>query len=169
MIELSCEYLSVPWIWLYVVIMLCTHFRENSHSLFNWNVKKLLAQKRRAIWSLSYCNGTQTHNHLVRKRKLNGLCELTQWLSWVVSTYLYGAFDCMLLSYHIHISEWIHTVYLTECQRTPCSKQARYLKFKLLQRGSNQQALSSKTNTQPFIESDQVIELSFEYLSAWCI
>ena len=27
----------------------------------------------------------------------------------VVSTYLYGAFDCMLLSCHIRVSEWIYT------------------------------------------------------------
>ena len=41
-------------------------------------------------------NGTQTHNHLVRKRTLNRLANLAKWLSCVESTYLYGAFDCML-------------------------------------------------------------------------
>ena len=32
------------------------------------------------------------------------------WLSCVVSTYLYGAFDCMFLSCHVRVSEWIHTL-----------------------------------------------------------
>ena len=47
-----------------------------------------------------------------------------------MSTYLYGAFDCMfLLSCHVRVSEWIHTLQLPECKGTPCSKQERYLKF----------------------------------------
>ena len=37
------------------------------------NNKKLLAQNRRDIWSLSDSNGIRTHNHLVRKRTLNHL------------------------------------------------------------------------------------------------
>ena len=36
----------------------------------------------------------------------------------------------MFLSCHVRVSEWICTLYLPECQGTPCSKQARYLKFK---------------------------------------
>ena len=56
------------------------------------------------------CNGIRTHNHLFRKRTLNHLAKLAKWLSYVVSTYLYGAFDCMLLSCHVRISEWIHTL-----------------------------------------------------------
>ena len=50
---------------------------------------------------------------------------------------------CMFLSCHVRISEWIYTPYLPECQGTPCSKQARYLKFKWLQLDSNPQLLSS--------------------------
>ena len=30
-----------------------------------------------------------------------------------VSTYLYRAFDCMFLSCHVHVSEWIHTKWLS--------------------------------------------------------
>ena len=33
--------------------------------------------------------------HLVRKRTLNHLAKLSKWLSCALSTYLYGAFDCM--------------------------------------------------------------------------
>ena len=31
----------------------------------------------------------------------------------------------MFSSCHIRVSEWIHTLYLPECQGTPCSKQAQ--------------------------------------------
>ena len=40
--------------------------------------------------------------------------------------------DCMFLSFHVRISEWNHTLYLSECQGTPCSKQTQYPKFKWL-------------------------------------
>ena len=108
------------------------------------NVKELLARSRRHIcWTLSDCNGTRTDNHLVRKRTLNHLAKLAKWLSCAVSTYLYGAFDCMFLSCHVRVWEWIHTIQLNECQGTPCSKKAPYLMIKWLQRDSNPQPLSS--------------------------
>ena len=106
------------------------------------NVKELLARKRRHIWRLSDCNGIRTHNHLVRKRTSNHLAKLSKWLNWVVSTYMQYAFDCMFLSCHVRVWEWIHTLQLPECQGTPCSKQAPYLKIKWLQRDSNPQSLS---------------------------
>ena len=56
-------------------------------------------------------------------------------MSCVVSTYLYVAFDCMLLSYHVRVSGWICILYFPECQGTPRWKQARYLTFKWQQRG----------------------------------
>ena len=48
-------------------------------------------------------------NHLARKRTLNHLNKLTNWLSCVLSTYLYGAIDCMFLAYQLRISELVHT------------------------------------------------------------
>ena len=45
-----------------------------------------------------FWNGTQTHNYLAQERTLNHLPKLAEWLSCVVSIYLYGAFDCMFLS-----------------------------------------------------------------------
>ena len=61
----------------------------------------------------SDCNWTRTQNHLVLKRTLNHLAKLTKWLSCVLSTYLYGAFDCMYLSCHVCVSGnyevWIHS------------------------------------------------------------
>ena len=80
------------------------------HTLCCLNVKKLLAQNRNNIWSSSDCNGTQTRIHLVRKRTLNHLANLTKSLSWVLNTYLYGAFDCMFLSCNVRGSEWINTL-----------------------------------------------------------
>ena len=59
---------------------------------------------------LSDCNWTRTHNHLLYKRTLKYLAKLAKWLSCVVSTYLYGAFDCMFLSCDVRISEWILTL-----------------------------------------------------------
>ena len=46
-------------------------------------------------------------------------------MSYVVSTYLYGAFYSVC---HIRVLEWINTPKLSECQVTLCSKQAAYLK-----------------------------------------
>ena len=40
-------------------------------------------------------NEIRTQNSLVRKQTLNHLAKLVKWLSCVVSTYLYGAFDGM--------------------------------------------------------------------------
>ena len=118
-------------------------------SVLNWtlyiclNVKEHLAQNRRDIWSLSDCNGIETHNHLVHKETLNNLAKLTKWLNWVESTYLYGIFDFTFLAYHVGIEESIHIPYFPECQGTPSSKQAQYLKFKWLKRYLNPQPLSS--------------------------
>ena len=102
-------------------------FQNESTVYIYLNVKELLAQKRHNIRRLCNCNEARTHNHLVRKQTLNHFPKLTKWLSCVVSTYLYGAFDCMLLSCHVRISGWIYTLYLPGCQGTPCLKQAPYL------------------------------------------
>ena len=74
------------------------------------NVKELIAWNRREIWSLSDCNKIRTHNQLVRKRTLNHLAKQAiffnfKWLSCVVSTYMYGASDCMCLSCHVRLSK----------------------------------------------------------------
>ena len=52
------------------------------------------------IWPLCLieCNWNPTHNHLVHKRTLKHLAKLAKWLSCVVSTYLYGAFDRMSIT-----------------------------------------------------------------------
>ena len=62
------------------------------------NVKEILAERRRYIW-------TRIHNHLVCKRTLRHLNKLNKQLSCVLSTYLYGSFDFMFLSCHVGVSE----------------------------------------------------------------
>ena len=144
-------------------------FHSESSPYIDQNVKELFAQNKCNIWSLSYCNWTRTHNHLVSKRTRNHLTKQAKWLSRVVITYLYSAVDYMFLSCHVRISKWVYTLYSTECQGTPCSKQVQYLNFKWLQLELNPQSLSSKTNTQPFGQTGQMIELCCEYLSVQCI
>ena len=143
-------------------------FQSESTLYICLNVK-FLAQNRCDIWSLSDWNSTWTHNHLVWKWTLDHLAKLTKRLSCVMSTYLYCAFHCMLLLFHVRISEWMHTLYLPDCQGTPCSKQAWHLNFKWLKQDLNPQPLSSKTNTQQFAQTDQRIEVCCEYLSVQCI
>ena len=74
-----------------------------------------------------------------------------------------------VLAYHVRVSYWIQTLYLPECQGTPCSKQARNLKVKWLERDSNPEPLSSSTNTQPFGQTGQMLELCSEYFPVRCI
>ena len=110
MIEMGCKYLFVQCIWLYVIITLGTSFRVNPLSIVWLNIKEDLAQSRCYIWSL--CESTQilTHKNPVGKWTLNRLAKLTKQLGCFGCTYLYGAFDCMLLSCYVRVSEWIHTL-----------------------------------------------------------
>ena len=140
---------SVSWVLICTVHLIACFFHvtyefESESTLYSClNVKELLARSRRHIGRLSDCNGTRIHNHLVPKRTLNHLAQLTKWLSCAVSTYLYGAFDWIFLSCHVRVWQWIHNLQLPECQGTPCSKQPPYLKNMWLQRDSNPQPLSS--------------------------
>ena len=103
MIELCSLYLSVRCIWPYVLVMSRTRFQIESTLYTGLIVKELLALSRREIWRWSDCNWTRTQNHLVLKRTLNHLDLRTKWLSVVLSTDLYGAFDCMFWSCHVRI------------------------------------------------------------------
>ena len=107
---------AVLWVLICTVhLTLCscdvTYALQSEFTLYSClNVKKILGGSRREIWSLSDCSWTRIQNHLVRKRTLNYFVKLVKWLSCVLSTYLYGAFDCMFLSCHVHVWEWIHTI-----------------------------------------------------------
>ena len=56
-------------------------FQSESIPFSGLEHKELLAQNRCKIWSLSDCNRTLTHNHLVHKRTLYHLAKLPKWLS----------------------------------------------------------------------------------------
>ena len=81
----------------YVIVISRTSFRANLNSLISLNIKELLGRSRHHIWSLIDSTGIRTHDHLVLKRTLNYLAKVAKWLSCVLSTYLHGGFDCMLL------------------------------------------------------------------------
>ena len=88
MIELCREYF-ICTVHLTVCSYHVTYAFKSESTLYNClNIKELLPQKRREIWSLSNRNGTQTHNNLVRKRTLNHLTKLAKWLNYVVSIWL---------------------------------------------------------------------------------
>ena len=110
LIELSCEHLSVRYIWLHVIIMSRTSFRVYQHSILYLNSKELLARSRGHIWSLNESNESRTQNHLVSKRTLNDLAKLVKWLSCFMCGDMYCEFNCMLLSCHVRVSEWIDTL-----------------------------------------------------------
>ena len=88
-----------------------TYAFQSDSPLYSYlSVKGFHARSRRESWSLSDWTWTRTQNDLVRTRTLNHSVELAKWLSCVLSTYLYGAFDCMFLLCHVRVSEWIHTL-----------------------------------------------------------
>ena len=118
--------------------------------------------KYRKVIQVSDSNEIWTHNRLICKRILKHLLKLAKWLSCVVSSYLYGAFDCMLLSCHVWVFQRKSTLYsLSECQGTPCSKQTPYLKFKWQQRDSNSQPISSSVRLLSSLTFRQTIECGF--------
>ena len=97
------------------------------------------------------------------------LSKLAYWMNFAMSTYLYGAFECVFILYQAGFPAWINILYLPEYQGTACSKEARNLKFRWLQLNMNQEQFSSQTNTPAYTETGQLIELCCDYLSARCI
>ena len=69
------------------------------------NLKELLAWNKREIWKLSDCGWTRTINHLVYKRRHNQFFKLAKWCRCVLSIYLYGRFDNIFFSCHVHVSD----------------------------------------------------------------
>ena len=63
-----------------------TYGFQSESTLYSWlNLKELLAQSRREIWSLRDCNWTRTHSHLIRKVALNHFAKLAVmvWVKWL--------------------------------------------------------------------------------------
>ena len=111
---LSCvEYLSVWCIWLYDSIV--TYEFQSEFTLHGClNVKERLVQNRCSNSSLSVSSRIQFDNHLNCKHTFNNIQQLSQTGQMVelcYEYYLYGAFDCMLLPSHAHVSECIYTLW----------------------------------------------------------
>ena len=135
-----------------VIMIVCsyhiTYAFQSESTFYSWlNVKELLAQNMCKIWSLSDCNGTRTHNLLVRKRILNHLAKLGKWLICVMSTHLYSACDCMFLLCHVRVQIESTLYSCLNVKELLVRNKLRNLKFKWLQRDSTPQPLSTWTNT----------------------
>ena len=88
-----------------------SYMLQGGSTLYSFlNVKELVAQSRFEILRLCDCNWTGTRKDLLPKRTCKYLAKLAKWLSCVVSIYLYGAFDSILLSCHVRVSEWLQTL-----------------------------------------------------------
>ena len=92
-----------------VACMLLSCLVRASHRIYTLQLPQCQGTpcSKQEKWQQHDSNGIRTNNHLFCKQTLNHLAKLIKWLSFVVSTYLYGKFDCMLLSCHVHVSEWI--------------------------------------------------------------
>ena len=60
-------------------------------------------------------NGNRIHSQFIHKKTLSHLSKLGKCFSYVASPYLYGAFDSMLSSCHLRVSEWIREYKLCSC------------------------------------------------------
>ena len=100
-----------------------TYVLERESSLYSClNVKELLARSRGEIWSLSECNWTRTHNHLVHKETLNHLANWpNDWAAlWVLICTVY----LTACSYHV--------MYVFQSESTLCSCQSLKLQISYL-------------------------------------
>ena len=111
--------------------------RGNLHSILEWVSRNRLLK----TGTISEIWVTERHWKLqTDTRILNYLAKVVNSLRCIVVTPLYGALTlCFILS-HTR-SEYIHTLWLPDCQGTPCSKQVQYLKLKWLQRDWQQNHL----------------------------
>ena len=90
--------LSRTWINPYLanVLILYPHNTRKSKTLITGHLVILAwASVLKSVFKYKHCslsdsNGIRTHNHLVCKRTFNRLAKLAEWLSCVVSSYLYG-------------------------------------------------------------------------------
>ena len=115
--NLAKWYLPVRCIWQYVIIISRITCRVNPHPVVCVNFKELLVRSRQHSWSLSDSKEVRTHNHIVGKRTRKHIARLAKWVSCVVSTYIYGAFDCMVLLCRVRVPELIQILQLAWMSR----------------------------------------------------
>ena len=163
MIELNCESLFARSIWLYIPCHITYAFQSESTSYICLNVKEILTWNRREIWSLSDGNETRTQNHLVRKQILNYLAKTNKWLSWILSTFLYVAFNCRFLFCHLRVSERIHALHMLECHVT--RNWCDIWRLNDCHGTGTHNHLVRKLTVIHFKKTDQMVEMNCEYLS----
>ena len=142
-----------------------TRFRVNPDS----ECQGTPCSKQSEIWRLSDCNWTRTHNNLVLKRTLNHLAKLVKKLSCVVSTYLYGVFNCMFL----------YVTYAFQSESTPCiclnvkellaRNKAKIWSLSDSNWTRTHNHLVRKRTFSHLAKTCQMIQLCCGYLSVWCI
>ena len=123
----------------------------------------------------SECSGTRTHNYLVLKRTLNHVAKMAKWFSCVACTYLYGAFDCMFLSWHICFSAWIQTlVWLLLVGTTPgvslyksLTMEGKHLAVITQDRGIDNNLKKQIKNGILYTYRLFLLTLIFKYISNW--
>ena len=113
------------------------------HALwFAWMSRNSLLKADAIYEVLRDSNKIRTHNHVVPKRTLKHLAKLSKWLSRVVSTNLYCAFDLCSCHFTYAFYSECKLYSLSESQGTPCSNQSYIWSFKW-RRDLNPQSLSS--------------------------
>ena len=110
MFDLCCEYLYSA----FDCMLISCHILVSEWIYTRWlpGFRETSCLKQARYLNFKWQNGIWTHIHLVRKRTLNHFLKLAKWLSYVVSSYLYGEFDCMLLYKPVRVGNFGVTVIL---------------------------------------------------------
>ena len=90
------------------VLIITSMKREITHSPQGSSFQKSVG--RWGDYVNNESNEIWTYNQLVRRQTLIHLVKLAKWLSCVVITNLYDAFDFMLLSCDVRVSEWFFSL-----------------------------------------------------------
>ena len=108
-ILLILEQNPVILFWKLDELIVCSYvtytFQSESKLYSCLNVKELPARNRRKMWSLSDCNRTRTHNHLVCKRTLNHLAKLV--FNHLAKVFVYKLSGCGVESHCSHLMNWV--------------------------------------------------------------
>ena len=134
-IELCCEYLPVRCIWLHFVIMSRTRSRVYLHTMFSWMSGNFLLK----TGAISEVQMIETWLEPSANKFVNE--HATIYPNWPNNWVVFWILTCM-----VHSTVWTYYVmYTFQSKSTPYTslkpKEARYLKFKWMQQGSNQQAI----------------------------
>ena len=106
MIELCCEYLSVRYIWLYVFIMSCMHFRVNSHSIVAWMSRNSLLRIGAKLFDIQAtieCGFSLKH-----------ICDMIKTYTQMHRTDKYSQHSSIIWS--VWLNRWVFVYELSVCR-----------------------------------------------------